>query len=192
MDMDLLADKINFLDSVAVLLNEAFPGYDFGNSNVSSFHGNKNEQCNVYQEIGNWRLSISTSAKSPSQSLAVELCLPQKYRVPHVSAREQERSVEKYNMWIAKVNALGVKQKLGEANHLVIYDDEVRNEHSLYNDQYTGSVLSTSRGETKLTKTGDSGPYIRLTKYRGRCNINEIVGIVDDAITLVNILNSLD
>lgn len=190
--MNLLADNVNFLGSVAALLNEAFPGYDFGNPNVSSFHGNKNEQCNIYQDIGNWRLSISTSAKSSSQSLAVELCLPQKYRVPQVSAREQARSVEKYNKWIAKVNSLGVKQKLGEANHLVIYDDEVRNEHSLYNDQYTGSVLSTSRGETKLTKTGDSGPYIRLTKYRGRCNVNEVVGIVDDAITLVNILNSLE
>ncbi len=68
-------ENFELIQEIREIINSNSPLYNFGFSALTNGRGSVGDQCNIYQQFGDWRINISTDANSQSETFAVELSL---------------------------------------------------------------------------------------------------------------------
>lgn len=99
-------ENFELIQEIREIINSNSPLYNFGFSALTNGRGSVGDQCNIYQQFGDWRINISTDANSQSETFAVELSLTD------VNKRDF------FNKVIQQLNSMAKKNKAGPCNYL--------------------------------------------------------------------------
>lgn len=159
--------NFKLIQEIREMINDSSPLYNFGFSALTNGSGSVGEQCNIYQQFGDWRINISTDANSQAETFAVELSLTD------VNKRDF------FNKVILQLNSMAKENKAGPCNYLAHAPDG-------------GVILKNYNDKEELTEKGDNGPYIRLAKHRRiRAEKVEIIDRVNDLFIVLSTLTWL-